>query len=244
YDPGRCAGCSATSVNAGLSDQGLLADFLIGKRRLKIDVARQALEASQLSRTDAERVLLATLKQQYIQTVLARVLLDFARETAQSVGETARLVNARVRAGDASEADAARADTAKLEAEQAVDAAGQQLAAARAQLALLLAVRGPAPAFDVDERLSTPRSPPAVTATTPDALIALAEEHRPDLASAAAQVRAAESALALGRRGRVPGGALAANHQQEGRGENAIQPPTAHLGIQLLVPALERRPDA
>ena len=98
------------SVSAGLSDQGLVADFLIGKRRLKIDVARQALEAAERSRADAERVLLATVKEQYIHTVLARVLLDFARETADSLGETARLVNDRLRAGDASEADAARAE--------------------------------------------------------------------------------------------------------------------------------------
>src|SRR5262245_24040528 len=62
YDPDRCdhPGCSATSVSAGLSDQGLVADFLIGKRRLKIDVARQALAAAWWSRRESERVLTTT----------------------------------------------------------------------------------------------------------------------------------------------------------------------------------------
>jgi cobalt-zinc-cadmium efflux system outer membrane protein len=242
YDPGRCdhPGCSATSVAAGLSDQGLIADLLIGKRRLKIDVAHEALAAAERSREDAARVLLATVKQQYIQTVLARVLLDFARETAHSLGETWRLVIDRLRAGDVSEADAARAETAKLEAEQAVDAAGQQLAAAQAQLAFLLAVRGAVPAFEVDERLPVPRTPAALAGTTPAGLIALAEEHRPDLAAAAAQARSAEAALALARRQRLPDVALTGNYQQEGRGQDALQPPTATFGVQLPLPILDR----
>src|SRR4029450_739652 len=106
--------------------------LLIGKRRLKIDVAQQALAAAERSRDDAERLLVTTVKQQYIQTGLSRVLVGLARETAHSLGETFRLVNDRLRAGDASEADAARAETAKLEAEQAGDAAGEQVGGGQA----------------------------------------------------------------------------------------------------------------
>src|SRR5215475_1047329 len=67
YNPGKCesGGCSRHPWNANLSDQGLLFDLLIGKRRLKVDVAQQALEAVRLSRADANRVLTAMLKQQY-----------------------------------------------------------------------------------------------------------------------------------------------------------------------------------
>jgi outer membrane protein, heavy metal efflux system len=246
YDPDRCdrPGCSATAVSAGLSDQGLLADLLIGKRRLKIDVAQQALAAAERSRDDAERLLVTTVKQQYIQTVLARVLVGFARETAHSLGETFRLVNDRLRAGDASEADAARAETAKLEAEQAVDAAGQQLGAAQAQLAFLLAARHQVPAFDVDERLPSARTPPALAGATSDSLLALAEEHRPDLAAAAAQERGAEAALALARRQRLPDVALTGNYLQQGRGQDALQPPTATFGVLLPLPILDRNQGA
>jgi cobalt-zinc-cadmium efflux system outer membrane protein len=242
FDPDRCdqPGCSSTTVSAGLSDQGLLADLLVGKRRLKIDVFQQALAAAERSRDDAERLLVATVKHQYIQTVLARVLLDFARETAHSLGETFRLVNDRVRAGDASEADAARADTAKLEAEQAVDAAGEQLAAAQAQLAFLLAARGSVPAFEVDEHLPPARTPSALAGATSESLLALAEAHRPDLAAAAAQERSAEAALALARRQRFPDVALTGNYLQEGRGQDALQPPTATFGVSLPLPILDR----
>jgi len=242
FDPHapNCDGCSATSVSAGLSDQGLVADFLIGKRRLRIDVARQALEAAEGSRANSERVLLATVKEEYIHAVLARELLDFACETEDSLAETAGLVNDRLHAGHASAAEVARADTAKLAAEQAVDAAREQLAAAYSQLAFLLAVRGTVPAFEVEERLPPSQEPAALAGTTPEALIALAEEHRPDLAVATTEARLAESAMALARRERLPDVQLTGNYTQEGRGQNALQPPTLTFGVQLPLPVLDR----
>src|SRR5215470_4879572 len=124
-------------------------DQQVGKRNLNIDVAQQARAASMLSRADAERTLIGLVKQQYTQAVLARLLLDVARETAKNQAATFNLVNTRLHSGDASEADAARAETAKLEAEQAVDLAIQQVETARAQLAFLLAVRDVLPAFEV-----------------------------------------------------------------------------------------------
>ena len=239
YDS-SCAGCSATAVNANLSDQGLLMDLLVGKRRLKIDVAQQALAAAELSRADAQRTLVGLLKQQYTQAVLARLLLDVARESAKSQTATFNLVDTRLRSGDASEADAARAETAKLEAEQAVDVAIQQVETARAQLAFLLAVRDTLPAFEVDDRLPPARTPPSVESSNQDSLIALAREHRPDLAAADAQVRSAEAGVALARRQRVPDVALVGTYSQEGHGNNAIQPPTASLGVSLPLPILYR----
>jgi outer membrane protein, heavy metal efflux system len=239
YDA-MCAGCSANPVSASVSDQGLLMDLLVGKRRLKIDVAQQALAAAMLSRADAERTLIGLVKQQYTQAVLARLLLDVARETAKNQAATSGLVDTRLRSGDASEADAARAETAKLEADQAVDAAVQQVEATRAQLAFLLAVRDAVPAFDVDEQLPPVHTPASVGESTQDSLTALAREHRPDLGAAEAQVHSAESGLALARRQRVPDVAVVGGYQQEGRGNEAIQPPTANFGVSLPLPILYR----
>ena len=134
YDPSRCdtGGCSATQVSASLSGQGVLFDLLVGKRRLAIDAARAALDAAHLSRSDAERTLVAIVKQQYAQTVSARAGLQLARDLAENARRTSDLVDKRRRAGEVSEADAARAETSMLEAEQAVDVAEQALAAARA----------------------------------------------------------------------------------------------------------------
>jgi cobalt-zinc-cadmium efflux system outer membrane protein len=240
YDPSACVGCSATAVNANLSDQGLLMDLLVGKRRLKIDVAQQALAAAELSRADAQRTLVGLVKVQYTQAVLARLLLDVARETAKSQTATFNLVNTRLHSGDASEADAARAETAKLEAEQAVDVATQQVETARAQLAFLLAVRDVLPAFEVDDYLPPARTPPSVESNSQDSLVALAREHRADLAAADAQVRSAEAGVALARRQRVPDVAVIGTYTQEGHGNNAIQPPTASFGVSLPLPILYR----
>jgi cobalt-zinc-cadmium efflux system outer membrane protein len=240
YHPSGCPGCSPTQLVTSVSDQGLLMDLLVGKRRLKIDVAQQALAAAMLSRADAERTLIGLLKQQYTQTVLARLLLDVAHENAKNQAATAALVDTRLRSGDASEADAARAETAKLEADQAVEAAVQQLEAARAQLAFLLAVRDAVPAFDVDDRLPPARTPSAVGDSTQDSLTALAREHRPDLAAAEAQVHGAESGLALARRQRVPDVAVVGGYQQQGHVTDAIQPPTASFGVSLPLPILYR----
>src|SRR4029450_11743550 len=86
----------------------------------------------------------------------------------------------------------------------------------------LLAVRGAVPAFEVDERLPVPRPRAALAGTTPAGLIALAEEHRPDLAAAAAQARSAEAALALARRQRLPDAARSGNYLQPGSGPDRL----------------------
>src|SRR5207244_3799771 len=85
-----CSGCSAPALALGLSDQAALSDVLSGKRGLRIDAARAALEAAHLSRDDAERTLRLALQQamvdaalQRAQLDLARELLDFGRQTEQ-----------------------------------------------------------------------------------------------------------------------------------------------------------------
>jgi len=238
YDRRRCdapSDCSPTAWNANLSDEGLVFDLLIGKRRLKVDVAKAALEAARLSRADAERTLVALVEQQYSQTVLAGATLGFAREVAKTAAETSRLVDLRFRAGDVSEADSARAATQKLEAEQAVDAAAQGLAAAKTALAFLLGARDGHVDFEVDPQLPAAR-PGLLSGANTDTLLAEARSKRPDLAAAESQLRSAEASLALARRQRLPDVALVANYQQQGTGQEAIQPPTATFGLSLPLP--------
>jgi outer membrane protein, heavy metal efflux system len=240
YDPGKCdtSGCSRQPWNASVTDQGLLVDLVVGKRRLKTDVARAALQAARLSRVDADRTLTSLLKQQYVQTVLAGAVLGFAREAADSATQTAGLVTLRFRAGDVSEADTARADTAMLEAEQAVDAAQQALVAAQRSLAFLLGARGADVDFEVDPQLASGSPPAALAGATVDALVVEAREKRPDLAATQQLLASAEASVALAKRQRFPDVALVAGYAQEGRGQQAIQPPTATLGISATLPLL------
>jgi outer membrane protein, heavy metal efflux system len=242
YDPGKCerSGCSRTPWNANLSDQGLLVDLLVGKRRLKTDVARKALDAARLSRADAERTLTALVKQQYVQTVLTRSALGFAREASATASQTAGLVELRFRAGDVSEADSARAETQKLESEQAVDAAQQALAASKASLAFLVGARDGRTDFDVDPQLPPSRVPASLATASSESLLVEARQKRPDVAAASAQLASSEAGLALARRQRIPDIALVGGYTQEGTGQDAIQPPTATLGVSLALPVFYR----
>ncbi|HKC58598.1 MAG TPA: TolC family protein, partial [Myxococcales bacterium] len=153
YDSTTCPGCSALAVSAGLSDQAALSDVLSGKRGLRVDAARAAVEAARLSRDDAERTLRLALQQAVVDAALQRAQLDLAGELRDFARQTEQLDQTRYRVGAISEAELARAQVALLEAEQAVDLAQQADRAARAGVAFLLAVRGPLPDFRIDPEL-------------------------------------------------------------------------------------------
>src|SRR5436309_440117 len=57
YDPAACPGCSATAFGLGIADGAAISDSLLGKRGLRLSVARAALEAAKRSRADAQRTL-------------------------------------------------------------------------------------------------------------------------------------------------------------------------------------------
>jgi cobalt-zinc-cadmium efflux system outer membrane protein len=238
YDPtvDGCDGCSSRSLSAGASDNGALFDLFIGKRRLKVDVARFALDAARRSRGDAERILVSQLKQQYVQAAMAKSALAFSQEAAASTAETFRLIDIRYHAGALSEADSARAEIAKLEAEQAVSAARQAVGMTKAQLAFLLGERrGPVRDFDVDEGVLAFFVPEAV-AVGPDEMYRLAEKNRPDLAAVRAQAESARVALVLAKRQRIPDTSLSVQYAQTGNGQNALQPPSLSAGLSFNLP--------
>lgn len=232
------SGCSPTQVNASVSDQGLLTDLVIGKRRLRIAVAESALQAAQLERADAERSLLFLVKQQFAQTVMAKARLEFSREAARMTDETVQVVAVRQRAGAVSEADLARAETQQLEAQQAVDSAAEALAASKASLAFLIGARSAAPDFEVDSDLAHALEPATLRQSSGEDILREALANRPDLKAAEKQVEGAQASLALAERQRVPDIALTAGWQQQGSGQDAIQPPTLLLGISLPLPVL------
>jgi len=242
YDPNRCPepGCSDTPWAGSLSDQGLLADLVVGKRRLREDVAQAALRAARLERADADRTLGALLEEQWVDTVTAGALVATAQQAADAAAQTAQLVDLRWHAGDVSEADSARAETAKLDAEQNVDSARAELAQSKAALAFLLGDRSGRAEFEVAPALPDCVAPDELRDATEEQLLARARERRPDVAAARAAVDAAESSVALAKRSRFPDVALTAGYQREGTGNSAIQPPTATLGVSLPLPLFYR----
>ena len=72
---------SDNAYTIGLTDQAAIEDSLSGKRSLRKEVARAAVQAAKMSRLDAERVLVAAVKLQYFQLSLSEQVLDFMKET-------------------------------------------------------------------------------------------------------------------------------------------------------------------
>ena len=231
-----CAGCSDLAWGVGFSDQAALSEVLSGKRGLRVDAARAALEAARLSRTDAERTLRLALQQAMVDAALQRAQVDLARELLAFARQTEQLNQVRYRSGAISEAELARAQVASLEAEQTVDLAEQADRGARAQVAALLAVRGPLPDFRVDPELLEQAARLTPAPSDPRALLDAAAQARPDLRALEQQEARARAALDFARRQRIPEVTLSAGYAQQGTGSTAITPPTVTVGVSLPVP--------
>jgi cobalt-zinc-cadmium efflux system outer membrane protein len=240
YDPSLCHGCSNISIAAGVTDQAALSDGLSGKRRLRVAMAHAALDAARLGRADAERVLGFTVKQQLLQAELGREALGYANEAQRLASNTLDLVTKRYTAGAVSEADLARAEVQKLEADQAADIAEQSFAQAKAALAYLLGYDETPAGFDVADDLVRSAVSPRLPGASREQILKDARLHRPDLAAVGVQIERARAAVDLSRRLTIPDFFPSLQYSQEGRGQNAIQPPTVTLGISATLPLFNR----
>ena len=241
YEPAaNCVGCSENYWAFGLSDSAAIEDALSGKRGLRLKVARNALAAAKLSRADAQRNLEFQVKAAYLQVAQALLAYRFAKEIADSNEKTLELFQARYRGGAINEGDVARIETQKLQSDQAVDNDVQAIRQARVELAFLVGVRGVVPDFEVDTKVLTFASPPALAAATEDGLLRAALERRPDLVATGYQKASAAASIELARRQKVPDIALSVNYSQLGTSAKdsggAISPPTLTFGISAPLP--------
>jgi outer membrane protein, heavy metal efflux system len=234
------ANCTTNGFALDLNDRAAIADVLSGKRGLRLKVARAALWAARQARADAQRTLELSLKQEYIAAVLARDVLDFSLEVQKSTEKTFELGKLRYEKGAISEADEAKIEAAKLEADQAVATARQALEVAKLGVAFLLGVRGQVPEFAVDEDLPKYRVPAPLGGASRQSLLSDAIEHRPDLKGQLFQRDRAQAGVALAKRLRFPDIALDLSYSQLGTGgigTNApITPPTLSIGLAAPLP--------
>jgi cobalt-zinc-cadmium efflux system outer membrane protein len=246
YDP-SCMGCSAVGFSVGLSESGALSDLISNKRGLRIDVARAALAAAKSSREDSSRTLELALKQAWVSALQAEAQLKLSDETRASTETTRALNEKRFNLGAVSEADFARAEVAELEAEQLHDQALLALASAKAQLAFLLGVRSSTmPSFALDPHGLDYAATPSLAqlgsrAALPQDLLDAALTQRPDLLAQTQQVERAGSAVTLAKRARWGDPDLSVAYNQQGTGQNAIQPPTLTVGLSIPLPVLYRQ---
>jgi outer membrane protein, heavy metal efflux system len=217
---------------AGLGDSNAIIDALSGKRGLRRSVAEAALAAARLGRADALRTLELQVKQTYYQAVAADEALALARETAESTTHTFDLNQIRYKSGAISEVDLSRTETAKLEADQMVDAANLALRTAKVQLAFLLGQRHLFNDFALDA--SQLRSAtPVLQNTSAAALVERAMERRPDLRAQENQRTRAAQSVALAHRQRFPDFGLGVQYSEQGSSSatNAISPPTLEISL-------------
>jgi cobalt-zinc-cadmium efflux system outer membrane protein len=210
--------CSNNEWQANISDSAAIEDSLSGKRDLRLRVAHAALKAAKMSRVDALRTLEFQMKSSYVQVAQAQRALAFTREVQATNVKTLELFRIRLKAGTSNDGEVARIETQKLEADQAVDSAGQTVQLARVALAFLLGVRGPVPEYSVDDNVLDFMVPAGVASPDGDRLLRTAFEHRPDLLAQGFQARSAEAAIALARRQRFPDITFGVAYAQAGSG--------------------------
>ena len=217
-------------VTAGIGDSNALEDSLSGKRWLRLRVAGAALAAARMNRVDAQRTLELAVKSAYITAVQGRDNLDFALQVQAGANQIFQLNQTRYKAGAISEADLAKVETMKLEADQSVDLSVQALRAAKVQLAFLLGVRGRVPDYKVDQDLPKFRVPEGMVDASAESLVGTAFAHRPDLKALGFQRDRALAGIALAKRQRFPDLGLNVQYtQQAGSDNTASQPPTISL---------------
>jgi cobalt-zinc-cadmium efflux system outer membrane protein len=232
---GGADACSANVHAITLGDSAAIEDAIVGKRGLRIAVAEAALRAARMARVDAQRTLELQLKAQYIQAVLARDQLDFALEVQKGWNQTFELARLRYDKGAISEADEAKIETAKLEADQAVGLARQALLVAKLGVAFLLGVRDQLPRFEVAEDLPKFAVPQRLSAATPESLLTDAIATRPDLKALRAQEERAGASLRQAKRARFPDLALQVGFNYAAPGGMSFSsntvPPTLIIGV-------------
>jgi len=158
------------------------------------------------------------------------VLLQSQLEVSQQME---KVVETRYKAGAVSEADLARAQTAELEAEQALDTAAQAARAAQVSLAFAIGQRGGIPELVVDDNFLKNELAPVPEEQT---IIASALERRPDVRAVAQLQRRADIALQAAHRQIVPDLQLQIAYTQQGTGDQALQPPTVSASLTLPLP--------
>jgi outer membrane protein, heavy metal efflux system len=234
------AGCSDLAWSFGVSDQSAVFDSLSGKRRLRMSVANLAFEAARMGQADAKRTLEGMLRQTYLEAVSARQALATQKEARETLERLADLIRARYQHGSISEVEVLKIETEKLNADQQVERAEQQLSAMKANLAFLLGSRSSVPTFDVDTELPGYRVPTVLQDSSVAGLLDLAHKQRPDLAVARISRDRAEAGVRASQRLRFPDIELSAGVSGQGAYSSAINPPTFSFGLTLTPPVFNR----
>jgi cobalt-zinc-cadmium efflux system outer membrane protein len=163
-----------------------------GKREKRGVVAKDNTEAAAQNVADNERTLRFQVVQAFINVLLAKSVLELAKDDLASFSQAVDLNHARVVAGDLAEGDYLKLSLQKLQFEQDVTSAQLGLVQARATLRQQLGYQSVADDFDVTGALARNKQQ-----LTLDDLQKKALQNRPDLQSAHTGVKLANDTVSL-----------------------------------------------
>jgi cobalt-zinc-cadmium efflux system outer membrane protein len=163
-----------------------------GKREKRLSVAKDNTDVAAKTVTDNERQLRFQVVQAFINVLLAKSTLEFAKQDLANFSEEVDLNHARLVAGDLAEGDFLKISLQKLQFEQDVSSAELSLVQARASLRQLLGYQSVADDFDVTGALAHKKQEVQLTDLEKQALAA-----RPDLQAAHSGVKLASDTVSL-----------------------------------------------
>ncbi|MBO0798674.1 MAG: TolC family protein [Blastocatellia bacterium] len=179
-----------------------------GKRTKRMRIAALAIEMARAQLADAERNLAAQMRSLYGEALAAAARLDLLGRTKALNQQMVRVMEVRLRAGDASRLDSSLllAETNRFEA-QRVTAEGQ----ISEILLQIKTLAGLAP--DEPLMLSSRFEPPAISLTAESA-VQVAMQNRPDLQAARLREEMAEAGIELARAQIIPNPSLFVRYSQ------------------------------
>jgi cobalt-zinc-cadmium efflux system outer membrane protein len=203
---------------------------LPGLRRARRGAAEAELDSARADYGAFEQRLLADLKLRYFTVLRLQAEARNAEQDRLLTGQIHARVTVRVDSGESPRFELIRAETERLNAARAVQAAGLRVQQAQADLRRAVGVALPAD-FAVIGSIEDPTpSPPSIEALRERLL-----SRHPALVSARAELRAAEARLTLEQERRLPTLALRA------AGDREPDMRASRLGVVFSVPLFDRR---
>jgi cobalt-zinc-cadmium efflux system outer membrane protein len=196
-----------------------------GKREKRGVVAKDNTESAAQTVADNERTLRFQVGQAYINLVLAKSVLQFAKDDLANFSQEVELNHARLVAGDLAEGDYLKLSLQKLQFEQDVSAAQLGLIQARVTLRQQLGYQSVPDDFDVTGTLVHSKQ-----SVSMDDLNKKALEHRPDLQAAHTGVKTASDTVSLAFGNRVKDWTWASDYTYQSIGPTS---PNSAVGLSL-----------
>ena len=163
-----------------------------GKREKRLTVAKDNTDVTAKTVTDNERQLRYQVVQAFINVLLAKSVLQLAKEDLANFSQEVDLNHARLVAGDLAEGDYLKISLQKLQFEQDVSSAELSLVQARATLRQLLGYQSVTDDFDITGTLAHKKQVVQLAELERQALSV-----RPDLLAARSGVKVASDTVSL-----------------------------------------------